>query len=141
VSYEVLMSEAEMPDDLMLAAVDEKANRKRRSYSVEWKRRVVLKTLLPGASVSRVAQAHGVNTNQVFSWRRLHERGLLAGREQSGTRFLPVAISDPTPLPASAAMRNASSGIIHIELPKARLRIEGGVDPASLRIALECLLG
>jgi transposase len=140
VSYEVLMSEVETPDDLMPASVDETANRKRRSYSVEWKRQVVLKTLLPGASVSRVAQAHGVNTNQVFFWRRLHERGLLE-KKQSATRLLPVAISDPAPIAASAATRSTFPGIIHIELPKARLRIEGEADPASLRITLECLLG
>ena len=134
------MSEVESADELPPEVVDEKGNRKRRSYSVEWKRRVVLKTLLPGASVSRVAQAHGVNTNQVFFWRRLHERGLLE-KKQSETRLLPVAISDPVPVTASIPMHSASPGIIHIELPKARLRIEGEADPASLRIALECLLG
>ena len=32
-------------------------------------------TFEPGASVSQIAQAHGVNTNQVFKWRRAFERG------------------------------------------------------------------
>ena len=134
------MSEVDIADELPPAAVDQNGNPKRRSYSVEWKRRVVLKTLLPGASVSRVAQAHGVNTNQVFFWRRLHERGLLE-KKQSEARLLPVAISDPAPVTVSVPARSVSPGIIHIELPKARLRIEGEADPASLRIALECLLG
>jgi len=34
-------------------------------------------TLEPGASVSEVARAHGVNANQVFKWRRALERGEL----------------------------------------------------------------
>ena len=34
-------------------------------------------TLEPGASVARVAQAEGVNANQVFQWRRAHRNGEL----------------------------------------------------------------
>ena len=33
---------------------------------------IVEETLKPGTSVARVARARGVNTNQVFSWRRLY---------------------------------------------------------------------
>jgi len=33
------------------------------------------KTLLPGASVSRVARRHDVNANQVFYWRKLYREG------------------------------------------------------------------
>jgi len=33
------------------------------------RRQIVEETLKPGASVSRVARAHDVNTNQVFGWR------------------------------------------------------------------------
>ena len=35
-------------------------------------------TLKPGASVAQVAQAHGVNANQVFKWRRAFDRGELS---------------------------------------------------------------
>jgi hypothetical protein len=34
-----------------------------------------------------------------------------------------------------------TAGAIHLELPKARVRIDGPADPASLRVILECLLG
>lgn len=34
----------------------------------------------PGASVAKVARAHGVNANQVFAWRRRY-RESLCGRE------------------------------------------------------------
>jgi len=41
------------------------------------KRRIVELTFEPGASVAQVAQAHGVNANQVFKWRRAFKRGEL----------------------------------------------------------------
>jgi transposase-like protein len=46
--------------------------------SVSEKRRIVAQTLEPGASVARVAQAHGVNPNVVFQWRREYRDGKLA---------------------------------------------------------------
>ena len=42
----------------------------RRRWSVEAKRRVVAETLVPGATVHAVAQRHGVNTSQLFTWRK-----------------------------------------------------------------------
>ena len=42
------------------------------------KRRIVELTLEPGASVARVAQAEGVNANQVFAWRRSYSADTLA---------------------------------------------------------------
>src|ERR1039457_6551437 len=50
---------------------------KRRRRSVAERRRVVEETLAPGASVARVARAHGVNANLVFAWRCRYQRGLL----------------------------------------------------------------
>lgn len=42
-----------------------------RQHSLEFKRALVARSLEPGASVARIAREHGVNANQVFSWRRL----------------------------------------------------------------------
>src|ERR1700722_11116267 len=67
---------------------------KRRRRSVVERRRVVEETLAPGASVARVARAHGVNANQVFHWRRLYQRGLLGGRVQPAGGLLPVKVSE-----------------------------------------------
>lgn len=50
---------------------------RRRFRTVEEKRRIVEETLVPGASVARVARAHGVNANQVFGWRQLYRQGRL----------------------------------------------------------------
>lgn len=64
---------------------------RRRHRSVEEKRRIVEKTLIKGASVARVAREHGVNANQLFSWRLLYKKGRLGGR---ATKLLPAALED-----------------------------------------------
>lgn len=38
---------------------------------------MVQETLAPGASVAIIARRHGVNANQLFSWRRQYRRGVL----------------------------------------------------------------
>ena len=58
----------------------------------------------PGASVSRVARDHDVNTNQVFKWRRLHERGLL-GAGRKAVPMLPVRIEDPALSPGRVVVQ------------------------------------
>jgi transposase-like protein len=58
---------------------------------VEEKRQIVEKTLVKGASVARVAREHGVNANQVFSWRLLYKKGRLGGRP---AKLLPAAVED-----------------------------------------------
>jgi transposase len=43
----------------------------RRSWPLEEKRRIVEEAFCPGASVADVARRHGLNSNQVFNWRKL----------------------------------------------------------------------
>jgi transposase len=113
---------------------------KRRRRSLEEKRRIVEETLVPGASVARVARRHAVNANQVFYWRKKYREGRL-GKGRS-SNLLPVAVSD---IPWSKQVRCASSrgplGAMEIRLPKGQLRITGSVEAEALRIVLECLLG
>jgi transposase len=120
----------------------------RKRWSVEEKRRIVELTLVPGASVARIAQAEGVNANQVFLWRRAYRKGELL----SGSALLPVVIeadgrggADLTPdleVAQAAAEQSAPtpSGAIHIELPgRAAISVERGADRALLRTILESL--
>src|SRR5438874_11333769 len=53
---------------------------KRQHRNVETKRKLVEATLVPGASVARVARTNGVNTNQLFTWRRLYLAGWVRRR-------------------------------------------------------------
>ena len=115
---------------------------KRQLRTVEEKRRIVEETLAEGASVARVARAHGVNANQVFGWRRLYRAGRLGGG--GAVKLLPVSVSENSPLPIVSPRREHPVAMpvpstIYIELRHAQVRIEGGADPALLRVLLECL--
>ena len=117
------------------------AQRQRRSIAE--KRRIVEETLAPGASVARVARAHGVNANQVFGWRRLYLAGRL-GEQKPGIKLLPVRVSESKPAavaiePPLPDVAQPQRGTIHVELRHAHVRIEGNADPALVRVLLECL--
>ena len=140
------------PSSVQPATTVEGGEGKRRRRSVAERRRIVEQTLAPGVSVARVARAHGVNANQVFYWRTLYRRGRLGGTAP-GTELLPVTISDPVPKGTGASepprseyslsksLRAHLPGALHIDLPRAHLRIEGSVDAPTLRVVLESLLG
>jgi transposase-like protein len=70
----------------------------RQRRSIAEKRRIVEETLVEGASVARVARAHGINANQVFGWRRLYRAGRLGGRKPA-VKLLPVRVSESLPAP------------------------------------------
>jgi transposase len=115
--------------------------RKRRSTAE--KRLIVEQALEPGASVARVARAHGLNANVVFNWRRLYSEGKLAVETTQAMKLLPVSIEEREVVdpPAEEAVI-PSCGSIHIELRgKVRIRVEGHADPAAIRAVLEVLRG
>lgn len=94
-------------------------------------------TLLPGASVSRVARRHDVNANQVFRWRKLYHEGGLGTK----TGFLPVTVANELSLEARKPDDLLpSSGIMEIKLAKGALRISGSVDVTVLRVVIEALV-
>ena len=118
-----------------------KDGRTRQFRSKLERRRIVEETLKPGASVSLVARAHDVNTNQVFKWRKQYHQGRLEVEQRSST-LLPVKISDVIPTSRPATRRKSRPkrpGIIDIDLGHARVRIEGAADPDCVRAALEGL--
>ena len=117
----------------------------RQRRSIAEKRRIVEETLVAGASVARVARAHGINANQVFGWRRLYLAGRL-GEPKPGVKLLPVRVSESKLAPVVVEHRvtdfpHPQPGAIHIELRQAQVRIEGNADPALVRLLLECLWG
>jgi len=124
---------------------------KRVYRSVAEKRRIVELTLQQGASVARVAQAEGVNSHQVFDWRRAYLKGKLEAKGRKSAALLPVVLSpaEANTATVDAAYREKRSikpmaampgGAIHIELSgRVKIRVEGGVDAALLRAVLENL--
>lgn len=111
-----------------------------------------------GVSVATVAQAHGINANQLFSWRKLDEAGQLeiAGASSSrelGTpsmHLLPVTVDEVVErqeLAAVASRRIGAAscgsdlqGSIELTLARGQVRIAGQVDAGTLRTVLRCLL-
>ena len=137
---------------------------KRPYRTIAERRSIVEETLAPGASVSKIARAHGVNANQLFGWRKMYHEGLLSDanprrRPQSNAsqrsdreadtvavRLLPVTVaaeieptSDSVVIPDKQAINDAPSGTIELTLAKARVRITGAIDTAALRAILESL--
>jgi transposase len=119
---------------------------RRRRFTLEHKREIVEQSMKPGASVSRVARDHDVNTNQVFKWRRLREQGLL-GAGRKAMPMLPVRIEDPaaeriivqSPTPEARQSRAAQAGSMEIELRGGRVTVCGAVDCAALRVVIKML--
>jgi transposase len=110
-----------------------------RQHPLEFKRALVALSLEPGASVARIARDHGVNANQVFSWRRLYEQGRLgvpALMRDDG--LLPVVLAPATPAPGSGT--SAADGTIVLELGEVRVRIEGQPNASTLAQVLDRVL-
>ena len=110
-----------------------------RQHPLEFKRALVALSLQPGASVARIAREHGVNANQVFSWRRLYEQGRLgvpALRRDDG--LLPVVMAPKVPAPSGDTSH--ANGIIVLELGEVRVRIEGQPNAATLAQVLDRVL-
>ncbi|MGB0019064.1 MAG: transposase [Candidatus Sulfotelmatobacter sp.] len=115
---------------------------KRQLRTISEKRQIVEETMVEGASVARIARAHGVNANQVFYWRMLYRKGRLGAATLLPVRVTSESLSLQAPsLPERACAKSVSSsaGTIHLELRHAQVRIEGNADPAVLRVLLECL--
>jgi transposase len=114
--------------------------------SVAEKRRIVELTLQAGASVARVAQAEGVNSHQVFQWRRAYRLGELVEAGEGTSSLLPVVMAAMDSKGRVERRRAAgpepalASGAIHIELlGRASIRVERGADGALLQTILESL--
>jgi transposase len=124
---------------------------KRVYRSVAEKRRIVERTFQQGSSVAKVALAEGVNSHQVFDWRRAYLKGKLEAKGQNSAALLPVVLSpagastvnaDAVDIEKSSIKRMAAMpvGAIHIELSgRVKIRVESGVDAALLRTVLESL--
>ena len=76
-------------------------SRKRRRYSPEVKAQILAECDAPGASVAKVAMAHGINANIVHGWRKLAREAWAppVARQE----FVPVTIA---PAPPVAYERN-----------------------------------
>lgn len=120
--------------------------RRRRRYDAAFKRAIVEQTLVPGASVARIAREHGINANQLFKWRRqflLGKPALPAPRDSSPSAIslLPVSITteEQAPVASPSLAAPSESGQIEITLAGGTVRIQGMVDTTMLQLVLSSL--
>ena len=92
--------------------IETKKRTRVRAYPAEFKAQLVAECEQPGASVAKVALAHGLNANMLHTWRR-DVRGVPAGG-RSGAQ--PEFVSLPLPAPTK-------SSSIRIELRRGATRV------------------
>lgn len=103
----------------------------RRRFSEAFKRDIVAQCMQPNASVSAIALANDLNTNQVFKWRRM----ALDGEHESSSTMLPVTVEDISSMPV--ALRH--EGAVEIRLERGTIRLTGPVDIAILNALMASL--
>ena len=123
-----------------MARVEIFHERARRRWTEADKRRLVAETLAPGETVHGVARRHGVNTSQLFTWRKQLRVGLEPATAPAIAGFAAVALA-PSASPADG-MTPGPLGLIEIELAGGdRVRISGAPDPAVVAATLRALAG
>jgi transposase len=89
-------------------------SRKRRRYGAQLKAQILAECDAPGASVAKVAMAHGINANIVHGWRKLARE---AAAEPVTQHFVPVAVAPVMP-------RAADDRAIEVELRRGGLAVK-----------------
>ena len=141
------------------------AGERRRTRSLDERKRIVEEALAPGVSVAAVARRHGLNANLVFKWIRRSREGwrdrrrepakekpvVVAPPEGGGPAFVPVKLleldapsaprpSDVMAKPARQTRRSARRGAMEISLPNgAKVSLDAEVDGEALRRVLSAL--
>jgi transposase len=117
---------------------------RRRRYDEAFKRALVEQTLAPGVSVARIAREHGINANQLFTWRRQfarteRETPVPARQVQASASLVPVTVVADETAADGVAAPVTGDGQIEIRVAGATLRIRGAVDAATLQMVLASL--
>ena len=122
-----------------------KANRRRRLWSADEKRRMMDECRAPGASVAEVALRHGVNANLLFTWKRQSARDG-GGEGAAPVELVPVRVTPEAQRPDDApgeprAVRNADGGgRMEIVLGDGvRVLVAADVDAAALARVVRAL--
>ncbi|MDE4587256.1 transposase [Sinorhizobium meliloti] len=94
----------------VLTAAPVRARRKPRDWPNEEKERLIAETLLPGANVSAIARAEGLDPSQLYGWRRKAlSSGLVAPLTETAKKEVKFARVEPV---ASSAVEIVLAGHI-----------------------------
>jgi transposase len=109
--------------------------RRRRSWTLDEKRRIVEESLEDGASIAEVARRHELNANLLFTWRR--QMGVGSTERQDPMEMVPVTIARG--LAAEGHCPDAA-GQMEIVLSEGdRIIVWGDVETAALTRVLKAL--
>ena len=109
--------------------------RRRRSWTLEEKQRIVDESAEDGSSIAEIARRYDLNANQLFTWRR--QFGVEPAEPTDLAPILPVTISPPTAVEDSAP---GSSGQMEIVLAEGdRIIVWVDVETAALTRVLKAL--
>jgi len=119
---------------------------RRRSFSDDFKTRVVEETLTPGAVVSQVARRHGLTPQQVFTWRRQAREASSGQSDAEVPMFVPVLVEAPSAAPARPAGKperrhrgDNAGGMIEIEIAGTIIRVGRGADAETVAAVIAAL--
>ena len=133
---------------------------RRRMWTTEQKREIVLESLDPSMRPSDVARRHGINTGLLYTWRRQMVDGQLGELVRAAPSFVRVDVAPPAPVlqvpaepsseaaqppempPLAVPPRASLGGLIEIVLAGGiTLRVDAQVDGRALRRVLGVLEG
>ncbi len=108
--------------------------RRRRLWSAAERDTIVRASLKKGVTVEAIAKLYGVNTSQIYDWRKQARQ---AAQRAKAASLLAVRVSE-TVLPDEIEPKPA--GRVLIEVQATRVTITGPVEAGVLRTILECLV-
>jgi transposase len=114
---------------------------RRRRWSLEQKQAIVAESVAPRASPTVVARKYGLNTGQLYTWRRQMLRRVPAIAPAGFARV--EVVEEPARLASPTSVTPAvRSGLIEVVLPGgASVRVDACVDERALRRVLAALRG
>src|SRR5258708_32698948 len=111
---------------------------RRRRWSVATKGRIVAESYAPGAVVSEVARRHDMSPQHLFGWRKAARAGLLTLPADEVPMFVQI-VREARDDGVAAAVGVTGSRAITIEIGRAEVRRERGVDLSWLRDVLRAV--
>jgi transposase len=119
---------------------------RRRRWTPEQKREIVMESLGSELTPTEVARKHGIGSGQLYTWRQQMLGGQMASLARARPDFAQVEMTPglrqdrPDEGPRAQTASRPASGLIEIVLPSGLIvRVDGQVDVGALRRVLAAL--
>lgn len=112
----------------------------RRRWPDEVKARIVAESYAPGGRVADIARLHGTTRWQVYHWRKLARKGVLAlpapADAPAASAFAAVVVEEPPQTEAAKAAEAAAAAVLEIVVGEVVIRAPRAADEAQLARAI-----